>query len=728
MQTGNFTVRGMTCASCAASVESMLQSAGGVADAAVNFASNSVQVKWDETTISPTDFKQILKQIGYDLDLHTDRETQAKRNEEEWIAARNRTFVAIALATPVFVLGMFFMHAGGWVHWVSMLLTAAVMAFPGRHFYTNAAKRARFGQANMDTLVALSTAIAFLYSAVNTVYPQFIQSYGIKAEVYFESAAVIIAFILLGKYFEEKAKHKSGEAIQQLMQLQPNEVTVIKNGLEERISIEDVKPFDRLLVKAGERIPVDGVVAAGSSFVDESMLSGEPVPVEKQKKSSVFAGTFNQSGLITVLAQKVGEGTVLSQIVEAVKKAQGSKAPVQKKADAIAAVFVPVVLVVAVLTFALWLLIGSLSYLPQAINSAVAVLVIACPCALGLATPTALMVGMGKAATSGILIKDATQLELAAKVNEVVFDKTGTLTLGKPQVSTQQWFAEDEPNKSVFLALEKASGHPLSLPLIEAVNAANVTLEQHQTVAGSGVWGLYGGQAFFAGKAEWIAEVAEIPKAVQEKLPLFAADETVVMFAKKNTLLAAIGLRDALKPDAKEAVAWLQNQQINCHMLSGDRPEVAQEIAKQLDIRHVKAGVLPTEKGAYLEQVKNNDKAVVAMLGDGINDAEALAKADVGVAMAQGTDIALDVAGITLMHGKLTDWVSAIKIARKTSRVINENLFWAFFYNVICIPVAAGLLYPFNGFLLSPMIAGAAMAFSSVTVVLNSLRIKSGLK
>ncbi|MGB0429865.1 MAG: heavy metal translocating P-type ATPase [Bacteroidia bacterium] len=460
MKTVSFKVNGMTCASCASSVESWLQSNDAVEAAVVNFADTSVNVKWHDDVIDESGLTKLLKQIGYELVTGAQFKNFEAQEENKLKKARYRMIQAVVLATPVFVLGMFFMGSGKWTEYISMVLTLATMAFPGRLFYINAAKRIRFGQTNMDTLVALSTAIAFVYSFLNTVYPQLVESYGLNASVYYESAAVIIAFILLGKFFEERAKNQSGKAIQSLMSLQPNEVTAIVNGEEKRISISDVKEFDRLVVKAGDRFPVDGIVAKGSALVDESMISGEPEPVEKQKKDHVFAGTLNQSGVVTILAQKVGDATVLSQIIDAVKKAQGSKAPAQKKADKIASVFVPTVIAIAVATVLLWLLIGGIDYLPQAINSAVAVLVIACPCALGLATPTALMVGMGRAAKYGILIKDASQLEMAGKIKHIVFDKTGTLTLGKPKVVADYILREDY--LSVVKALEEQSQHPLA--------------------------------------------------------------------------------------------------------------------------------------------------------------------------------------------------------------------------------------------------------------------------
>lgn len=727
MKTASFKVNGMTCASCATSVESMLSTSKGVEAAVVNFADSSVSVKWNETQADEKDLAKTLKQIGYELLIDIKEGEFEAQEEDKLKKARAKMWLAVMLALPVFVLGMFFMNAGKWTHYVSMVLTLAVMAFPGRMFYVNAVKRIRFGQTNMDTLVALSTAIAFIYSVLNTVYPQLIESYGLHAAVYYESAAVIIAFILLGKFFEERAKNQSGKAIQGLMSLQPKEVTAIINGEEKRIPIAEVKEFDRLIVKAGDRIPVDGIIAKGQTLIDESMISGEPEPVEKNKKDQVFAGTLNQNGVVTILAQKVGSSTVLSQIIDAVKNAQGSKAPAQKKADKIASIFVPTVIIIAILTVLIWLLAGGMDYLPQAINSAVAVLVIACPCALGLATPTALMVGMGRAAKNGVLIKDANHLELAGKITDIVFDKTGTLTLGKPKVVAAHVMRKEL--LGIVKTVEEQSQHPLANALItylqqNQADANSYEFTKHETIKGKGVVASFEAFDYYVGKPEWVLESTGL-QADSDFLPDdFPKDTTLVYAARNNEFIAAFALDDEIKEESGQAIAELKALGITPHLLTGDRVQTANKVAQKLSISKVKAGVLPSEKGDYIRSLMAENKTV-AMVGDGINDAEALALADVSFAMAKGTDIAMDVAGVTLMHGKISDVPLAIKLSKSTSKTINQNLFWAFFYNVICIPIAAGLLFPINGFLLSPMIAGAAMAFSSVSVVLNSLRMRN---
>lgn len=715
----------MTCASCAMSVEKQLKGTPGIQEAVVNLADNSVRLTWDPEAIDSQGMKQSLGNMGYTLHIELANENNTKGMEHDMsLASRRRAWMAGALAFPVFVLGMFFMHAGAWAQWVSMALTLATMAWPGRHFYINAIKRARHGSANMDTLVALSTAIAFAYSAFNTAIPHIAHQYGMHAHVYFESAAVIVAFVLLGKYLEDRAKHRSGQAVRALLSLQPTEVTVVRNGQEMRVSIADIRPMDRVMVAAGGRIPVDGLVAAGTSYVDESMLTGEPMPVAKAKKDKVFAGTLNQLHPLTILAGAVGKETLLAQIVETVKKAQGSKAPVQRRADAIASVFVPVVLAISVLTVAIWLVMGGMDALPLAINSAIAVLVIACPCALGLATPTALMVGMGRAATAGILIKDAAQMEMAAHIRRVVLDKTGTLTEGHPELVDQVWWSTD--TKEVLVAIEKKSEHPLARAVAEGLAKAGglgslPEVQAHTTLPGQGIEATVGGLTYLVGKPQWIGSKAGMPL-----LPQSGRDDetqTVVGFATGKSWLALLFLQDAPKPDAQEGIAALRRLGVEPHLLSGDRYENVAHLAKELGISKWKSNVLPSEKGAYIKDLQR-DGATVAMVGDGINDAEALAQAQVGIAMARGTDIALEVAGMTLIHGKVGHVAAAISISKKTVKVIRQNLFWAFAYNVACIPIAAGILYPINGFLLDPMIAGAAMSFSSVSVVANSLRLK----
>ncbi|MCB0737556.1 MAG: copper-translocating P-type ATPase [Bacteroidetes bacterium] len=726
MKTQTFYVKGMTCASCASSVESILQSLDAVESASVNFADNSVNITWDDTLMATQNLASRLKTIGYELIIDADTADLKSLEEDQLAKSKLNMQLAALMGLPVFVLGMFFMHGQVWVEWVSMVLTVAIMVFPGRRFYINAVKRAKHRQANMDTLVALSTSIAFLYSFLNTIYPEFIESYNLHADVYYESAAVIIAFILLGKYLEESAKSRSRDAIASLMQLQPNTVTVIRNGETQQIQLKEVHVNDRILVRTGDRIPVDGLVVNGSALVNESMITGEPEPVLKERKDELLAGTLNENGSLTMLAKKVGADTYLSAIINAVKAAQGSKAPAQKRADKIAGIFVPIVLFLALITAGLWLVFGGIDMLPNAINCSVAVLVIACPCALGLATPTALMVGLGNAAKKGILIKDATQLETAGKLQHVVFDKTGTLTIGQPKVVQEYVLRAEDLDK--VLAIEKTTQHPLSKALIEHLNQQHfndegIEIKMPNTVKGLGVSAEINGELYCIGKPDWVLEQTGFNRD-SDFLPYdFAKDKTVVFAAKKEAFIAAFAIEDELKPAVKDAITTLKKEGLQVHLLSGDKQFAVAQVAKKVGIDNIKAEVLPAQKAEYIKSLQQNGQ-MVAMVGDGINDAEALATANVSIAMASGTNVAIDSAGITLLHGHLSDVSKAIKLSKATASIMNQNLFWAFIYNIIGIPIAAGILYPFDGFLLNPMIAGAAMAFSSVSVVLNSLRLR----
>lgn len=716
----------MSCASCASSVESMLRSTEGVVQAVVNYASAEVRVKWDEHLVAPEGLDKSLRSVGYELVWNESVSESEQVRESKLQQTKSKTFWAIVLAIPVFVQGMFFEHAGVYWQYASMLLTLVIMVYSGQGFYVNAWKRLRHGQTNMDTLVALSTAVAFVISAVNTVYPKLALSYQLTPDVYFESAAVIIAFVLLGKFFEERAKERSGDAIRQLMELQPSEVTLVRNGEEVRVPVAGLVPFDRVVVKAGERIPVDGQVVKGSSLIDESSMTGESLPVEKKRKDRVFAGTVNQTGQLLLVAQQVGEHTQLSRIIATVKEAQGSKAPAQKRADRIASIFVPVVLAIAALTAMLWLLIGGIEMLPQAINSAVAVLVIACPCALGLATPTALMVGMGKAAQKGILIKDAEQLERFSQINHLLLDKTGTLTLGKPKVVKALWWQNSPEYKALLAVIEKGSDHPLARALVEHCKEADPlkgALSAHETIEGKGVQVLYEGERFLVGNQVWIEQQVPIPEDQKRGLSELPSHTSKVLFSSSTDVVAAFALGDSIRPETPEVVRGIQNMGIKVHMLTGDHEGVASAVASETGITSFKSACLPSDKSNYLQQLQEGGQQV-AMVGDGINDSEALALADVSIAMGGGTDVAMETAGVTLLHGKLTGLLQAHRISKATLSTIKQNLFWAFAYNVLCIPIAAGLLYPTTGFLLSPMIAGAAMAFSSVSVVLNSLRLK----
>ena len=738
----------MSCAACAVSVESMLKNTPGVSDAGVNYANQSAWVQFDPAAVTPAGLQNVVRSIGYDLLIDTDetgpddlRQAQEAARQQHYQSIRQRTLWALGLSAPVVVIGMFFMHrnegALPFANWIMMVLAAPVVFWLGRQFFVNAARQARHGKANMDTLVALSTGIAFVFSAFSTIYPSFWLRRGIQPPVYFEAAAVVVAFILLGKLLEERAKSNTSSALKKLMGLQPKTVRIVEGNTEREMPIADVRVGDLLLVRPGEKIPVDGRVESGQSYVDESTISGEPVPVSKQGGASVFAGTINQKGSFRFRAEKIGADTVLAQIIRAVQDAQGSKAPVQRVVDKIAGVFVPVVLGIAVLTFVAWMLFGRYAGLGDdsfttALLTSVTVLVIACPCALGLATPTAIMVGVGKGAENNILIKDAESLELGHRVNAVVLDKTGTLTEGKPLVTDWVWTvpAEEQPSlRAVLYALETQSEHPLA----EAITASlridqepPVRLDHFESVPGRGVMGHSGGRGYFVGNQSLLTDHAiSLPAPLARRAEeLQNLARTVVFFATGGRVLAAIAIADPVKATSAQAVATLQQRGIAVYMLTGDNAPTAAAVAGRVGIDHYRAGVMPADKARFVAELQAEGK-VVAMVGDGINDAQALAQADVSMAMGRGSDIAMEVARMTLITADLTSVAQALHLSKKTVQIIQQNLFWAFIYNVIGIPIAAGVLYPAFGFLLNPMIAGAAMALSSVSVVSNSLRLRS---
>ena len=728
-----FPVTGMTCASCASSVESMLKSTAGVLDAGVNFANQTAWAEYDRENTNPAELQKAIRAIGYDLivDAEDPSQVQEQLQLENYRNIRRRTVWASVLAFPVFVIGMFFMDMR-YGSWISMVLTAPVVFWFGRSFFINAWKQARFGKANMDTLVALSTGIAFVFSAFNTVYPEFWHNRDIHPHVYYEAASVIIAFILLGKLLEEKAKSNTSSAIRKLMGLSPKTVRILLDGKEQEIPIGSVLPGNVIVLRPGEKIPVDGLVISGSSYVDESMITGEPVPVLKQKDDNVFAGTLNQKGTFQFTAEKVGSETLLAHIIKMVQEAQGSKAPVQKLVDKIAGVFVPVVMGIAVLTFITWMLIGGDNAFTHALLTSVTVLVIACPCALGLATPTAIMVGVGKGAENNILIKDAESLELGHKVNAIILDKTGTITEGKPQVTSLIWNMEvnkDPVYESILYSLENRSEHPLADAVVRFLKdsgTSGVELTSFESITARGVSGSYHGMTYFVGNRSLMNEKAiKRDRFLQEQAEILHHQaNTVIYFTDSEKVLAVLGISDKVKDSSKAAVQSLKELNIEVFMLTGDNAQTAATVAQEVGITHFKAEVLPSGKADFVKELQSRGK-IVAMVGDGINDSHALAQADVSIAMGKGSDIAMDVAKITLISSDLQSIPKALKLSRKTVQTIRQNLFWAFIYNVIGIPLAAGVLYAFNGFLLDPMIAGAAMALSSVSVVSNSLRLKT---
>jgi P-type Cu2+ transporter len=728
-----FPVLEMTCAACAVSVESMLRSAAGVTDAGVNFANQSAWVQYDPAIATPATLQQTVRSIGYDLviDEANSQQIQEAAQLDHYNELKQRTIWASVLSLPVVIIGMFFMNMP-YGNYISMALTLPVIGWFGRSFFINAWKQARHGKANMDTLVALSTGIAFLFSAFNTLAPGFWHARGIHPHVYYEAASVIIAFISLGKLLEERAKNNTSSAIKKLMGLQPKTVRVLINGSEQELPVSNVMPGHLILVRPGEKIPVDGLVTTGSSFVDESMITGEPVPVQKEKDSKVFAGTVNQKGSFQFQAQKVGNDTLLAHIIKMVQEAQGSKAPVQKLVDKIAGIFVPVVIGISVLTFIVWMIAGGAHAFTNALLTSVTVLVIACPCALGLATPTAIMVGIGKGAENNILIKDAESLELAYKVDTVILDKTGTITEGKPLVTQMNWLAGKESEaalKQVLYSLEVQSEHPLAEAVLHALKQEGIqagVVNNFESITARGVTGMVGNNRYYAGNKQLIDEHRlTIDKTLlQQAAALQQKAHTVIYFADAQQVLAIIAIADKIKPTSAKAIQQLQARGIEVYMLTGDNEQTAAAIAAEAGIKNFVAGVLPADKAGFVKKLQAQNR-VVAMAGDGINDSQALAQADVSIAMGRGSDIAMDVATMTLITSDLQSIPKALLLSRKTVRTIRQNLFWAFIYNLIGIPLAAGVLYAVNGFLLNPMIAGAAMALSSVSVVTNSLRLKT---
>lgn len=719
----------MGCASCANRIASTVQALNGIVSAEVNYASAMLSLEFLPKIITLSEVQKAVQDAGYDLfieDDTNDSETLASIQEEKITTLKTKTIWALLLALPIVIIGMFFMEMP-YANEIMWVLATPVVFGLGSRFFINAWKQARHRTANMDTLVALSTGVAYIFSVFNTLFPDYWHQKGLHGHVYFEAAAVVIAFILLGKWLEENAKSNTSTAIKKLMALQPNEVTLwLDNEQQKVIPIAQVKVGDKLLVKPGERIAVDGVVISGDSYVDESMLSGEPIPVLKMANEKVWAGTLNQKGSLVFKAVQIGSETLLAHIVKTVQEAQGSKAPVQKKVDFIASIFVPVVMAIAVLAFVLWWTLGGENGFTQGILALVTVLVIACPCALGLATPTAIMVGVGKGAENGILIKDALSLELAQKIDTIVLDKTGTITEGKPKVTDELWSTVDSHLRSILLSIESQSEHPLAEAVVHYLQGVPmVPITNFVSVTGQGVRAKVEGEEYFVGNPSFLkANQIKINEDFLQKSTIWEAEaKTVIGFANATNVLALLAISDEVKPTSVTAIRELEQMGIAVYMLTGDAEKAAQAMAAQTGITHYKGGVLPQQKADFIKELQAQGKTV-AMVGDGINDSTALAQADVSIAMGKGSAIAMEVANMTLMTSDLHKIPQAIRLSKATVATIHQNLFWAFIYNVIGIPIAAGILFPFNGFLLNPMLAGAAMALSSVSVVSNSLRLK----
>jgi Cu+-exporting ATPase len=734
-------ITGMTCANCAMNIERTLnKKVPGVVQASVNFASERAAVQYLANLTSVEEIIAAIRQAGYDaippeeIGEAEDIEQRARRAE---IAEQTRKFIVGLLFTlPLFLWSMArdFGLLGAWSHalwvnWAFWALATPVQFYTGWDYYTGGWKSLKNRSANMDVLVAMGSSVAYFYSLSVLLYP------ALGSHVYFETSAVIITLIKLGKMLEARAKGKTGNAIRKLMGLRPKTATIIRDGKELEVSLKEVKVGDALVVRPGEKIPVDGVVLEGNSAVDESMLTGEPIPVDKTPGDSVVGATINSEGFLKFRATKVGKDTALAQIIKMVQEAQGSKAPIQALADRVAAVFVPGVIGIATITFILWWTLGG-EFVPAMIRL-VAVLIIACPCALGLATPTAIMAGTGKGAEKGILFKDSEALEKATKLETIVLDKTGTLTLGRPTVAEVIAFNSSSPVKDkkellrIAASVEKGSEHPVGRAILKEAEKQNLELfepEDFKASGGLGVQARINGQMVYVGKPGWFVEMGvDMVGGNDHVHTLQRQGKTLMAVVVGKELAGLIAVADSLKPESKEAVADLRARGLKVVMLTGDNTETARSIGEQVQVDEIVAEVRPEEKSMKVKELQGKGH-MVGMVGDGINDAPALAQADVGIAIGTGTDVAIETADVILASGNLLGVSRAIQLSRATMRTVKENLFWAFIYNIILIPVAAGLLYPLE-FLpsvlrqLHPILAALAMALSSVTVVSNSLRL-----
>ena len=723
-----YPVLSMSCASCAAHVDKTLNALPGVYQATVNYATAVAQVEYNPEVCSDATLQSAVQDAGYDLLIDTGEDVADKAEEirlTRYRKIKRRTVAALLLSLPIMVISMFFEDISS-LKYVLWILATPVVFGLGREFYINAWRQLKHGTSNMDTLVAVSTGIAYTFSVFNLLFPIFWLSRGIEPHIYFEAASVIIAFILLGRLLEERAKQNTSTAIKKLIGLQPKTVTIIVDSDERTVPITAVQKGDTILVKPGERIAVDGMVVTGESYVDESMLNGEPVPLHKQSGEKVFAGTINQKGTFRFIADKIGSDTMLAQIIRMVQDAQGSKAPVQKLVDRIARFFVPAIISISIIAFVAWIFLAPTNGFTNGWLAMVTVLIIACPCALGLATPTAIMVGIGKGAEKGILIKDAQSLEIAQKIDTIILDKTGTITAGHPVVVESLWENGFEHSKKILYSLEKLSEHPLSDAVVNTLqNEKEISIDKFENVPGKGVKGIVGSQTYYAGNLSLLNDNhITIASHLQELANKWTQEaKTLVWFADSTQAIAAIALTDEIKQTSAQAISQLQEMGVEVYMLTGDNAISAQAISRKVGINHYKAGVLPNEKAQFIKELQANGKKV-GMVGDGINDSAALAQADLSIAMGQGSDIAVDTAMATILSSDLLKIPETIRLSQLTIKTIYQNLFWAFIYNLISIPIAAGIFYSVNGFLLNPMWASAAMAFSSVSVVLNSLRLK----
>ena len=729
------TITGMTCAGCVHTIEKRLNSVSGVSGAEVNLATGSAAVEFDPRTTSIAQLRQAVEEAGYaarETSAHPPDGSDEESESRRW---RRKLVVSSLFTAPLLVLAM--SHgaiAFPGIHWVQLLLTLPVVFYGGSQFYRAAWAAARHRTSDMNTLIAVGTGSAFLYSTVATIAPGLVlgpSAAGGPAPVYFETAAAIITLILLGRMLEARARGRTSSAIRSLVGLQAKTARVVRDNVEVDLPIEQVRVGDFVIVRPGEKIPVDGAVLEGRSSIDESMLTGESIPTEKAAGDQVFGGTLNGAGSFRFEARKVGSETILAQIVELVRKAQQSKAPIARLADVISGYFTPIVIGIAVITFAAWFLLSPPDErLRLAVLNAVAVLIIACPCAMGLAAPTAVMVGIGRAAENGILIRNGAALEISHKIGVIVFDKTGTITTGRPRVTDIiPLHAVSEDQLLVGVAsIERQSEHPLGEAIVRELEKRRLTVEnpqEFQAIPGQGVEARLNGERWLVGSNAFLRRRG-VATAAAERVGQRAAEDgkTVILAARDGALAGVITVADTAKPGARETIGKLKQMGLNVAMMSGDHRQTAEAVASQVGIDNVLAEILPDRKAQEVERLQSQGR-LVAMVGDGINDAPALAQADLGIAIGAGTDVAIETADIVLVGNGLRGVAAAIEISRKAVATIKQNLFWAFAYNVIGIPIAAGVLYPWTGWLLSPILASAAMAFSSVSVVANSLRLRS---
>jgi len=721
-----FDVSGMHCQSCVTLITKGLQKEQGVKYVNVNLATEKATVEFDDSKTNQDKIIQIISGLGYKAKLVTGEinpEYEAQKKQREIKKLRNTFIFSLIFAFPALMIGMVLMWFGIHVPYMNLilfLLATPVQFIVGWNIYKSAFGALKNKTANMDSLIAIGTSAAYFYSIYIVLFEP-------TGEQYFEAAAILITFLILGRYLEAIAKGKTSEAIKKLMNLSPKIATVIRNGKEEKIKVDEVVVNDIVIVKPGEKIPVDGVIIEGESAIDESIITGESMPVEKKKNDLVIGATINKHGSFKFKATKVGANTTLSQIIKLIEDAQGKKAPIQRFADRISAYFVPIVILIAILSFSIWYFIVG-SEFSFALIISVAVLVIACPCALGLATPTAIMVGTGKGAEKGILIKGGDALETAHKLYAVVFDKTGTLTQGKPELTdtipTQNKITENELLK-LAASVEKYSEHPLAQAIVNKAKEKKIKLENirnFKAIPGHGVEGMAKKKKIIVGKPEYIRKLAGLGSFESKIAELEENGKTVIVALHDKKIIGILAIADTIRKDSIIAVKELEKQKINVYMITGDNKRTANAIAKQLGIKNVISEVLPEDKVKHVKKLQKKGK--VAMVGDGINDAPALAQADIGIAIGSGTDVAMETGNIVLMNNNTLDVARAINLSKITIKKIKQNMFWALFYNSIGIPIAAGALYPFTGWLLSPIIAGGAMALSSVSVVLNTLLMK----